>query len=181
MMCSRARRNRILIGVAFAWLTLAYARPSVGEPAPVVNQDQLKTGLMDVLGDAFEFVSGEVGRVRSRVGSHQADYFWFAKVRAKAAGDYAISYSATFQLPDGVAAGKTSASYLMPIRVGKVGDARLLRATYGSVWAHPCANVGDVLLIPIHSDRYLSYHVFGAVPDDAALMKALVAHAGRSA
>jgi hypothetical protein len=143
--------------------------PVAPPPQVPVPVDELKKGLVKALGDDFEFLDGEVGRTRTSVGSMAAERFWFAKVRPKKAGQYAISYVTAFDF-ELTAAQKANwrwpdrATTLIPIAVGEKGAPRLVHpGGYGGS-AYPHANVGDTLIIPIHVDRYRTGHSF-SVPE----------------
>jgi hypothetical protein len=137
-----------------------------GEAAAAVPEEQFKRGVMSCLGDSFEFLGGEVGRTKGTVGSWSAERFWFAKVRALKAGEFAVSYTLKFDFPEDakrVVQPPERAAYVVPVKVGERGARRFVRLRFpGSVLPH--ANVGDILLIPIHVDRFRTGHAFVA-PD----------------
>jgi hypothetical protein len=137
-----------------------------GEAAAAVPEEQFKRGVMSCLGDSFEFLGGEVGRTKGRVGGWSAERFWFAKVRALKAGEFAVSYTLRFDFPEDAKRNvqlPERAAYVIPIKVGERGARRVVMLGYpGSVLPH--ADVGDTLLIPIHVDRFRTGHAF-VVPD----------------
>lgn len=129
-----------------------------------VAVDELRHGLMEALGDKFEYLDGEVGRTQTRVGGWSAERFWFAKVRPKAAGEFAVSYAITFDWPDKASPNKAlmpeRAVYVLPIKIGECGAPRVIQAGAWGGSAYPHANVADTLIIPIHVDRYRVGHRF---------------------
>jgi hypothetical protein len=156
----------LVVSVSPSAAPAAEVAPYPQTPVPV---DELKKGLVKALGDDFEFLGGEVGRTQTSVGSRAAERFWFAKVRPKKAGQYAISYVTAFDF-ELTAAQKANwrwpdrATTLIPIAVGEKGAPRLVNpGGYGGS-AYPHANVGDTLIIPVHVDRYRTGHSF-SVPD----------------
>ena len=117
--------------------------------------DELKNGLMTALGDSFKYLSGEVGRAPTRMGGRSIERFWFAKVEAKRAGIFTVSYSVSYEFPVGV---KKKGSlilkqviYTIPITINERGMLRILTSPIStwdaSTW--PVANVGDTLIVPI--------------------------------
>ena len=127
------------------------AKDGIEKPIPV---DELQKGLMAALGDSFEFLGGEEGQAKER---GAAVRFWFAKVRPKTAGEFAISYSTQFDFPPKellFPPGPERGEYLIPFTVGECGAPRVIlpRAWGGS--CYPAVNVGDAVIIPIHIGRF---------------------------
>ena len=86
---------------------------------------------MAALGDSFEFVSGECGRTKATAGTWAAECFWFAKVRPKKAGRFAVGYTITFdfELTPLYRANwrwSDSATYILPLAIGEKGRPRLM-------------------------------------------------------
>lgn len=149
----------VMVFAASIW---AWSLPPEVQAQEGVPEQSLKSGLMAALGESFEFVDAEAGRVEAPVRDWVAERFWFAMVRAKAAGEFAISYEAKFpdvgnnnerRLPE-------RATYTLHMKVGQRGAARIIRpgGYTGSAWPH--CNVGDTLIIAVHIDRHLSGHRF---------------------
>jgi hypothetical protein len=143
----------------------ASAADKADEP---VGTDALKTGLMAALGDSFEYVGGEVGRAGQRSVDFPGVRFWFAKVRLKAAGDFAVMHTSEFDVAN--AANMTRPlrkvqQYIIQIKVGERGGPRLIipGAYGGSAWPH--ANVGDVIIIPVPFDRRWKGHTFAVLDE----------------
>lgn len=138
---------------------------------------RVEEGLLAALGDSFEYLGGEVGRIDqgTRIGSTKAERFWFAKVRPKRAGEFAFTYTARFDYPANVKKKiewPERAEYTMPIRIGERGASRVIRPDFFSGSTSPHANVGDTLIIPIHVDRYLTGHTFATPDKDDSSVKA---------
>jgi hypothetical protein len=136
-----------------------------GEQPVAVNE--LTKGLMAALGDSFEFLGGEVGRTETSIPSRAAGRFWFARVRPRKSGEFAITYTVRFNSPSNLSKETQlpdRAEYLVPIKVGERGAPRVVHAGQSGGSTYPPANVGDTLLIPIHVDRYRIGHTF-ATPD----------------
>jgi len=137
------------------------------EPVPV---EELRKGLVSALGKSFEFIEGEAGRVDAKMGGWSAERFWFAKVRPKEPGEFAVSYSITFDFPK-----KTRetglpperATYTIPMKIGKRGAPRIVLpgSTFGGS-TYPHANVGDAVLIPVHVGPFRRNHMFSSDKDD---------------
>lgn len=184
----RTRKPREKLNMTFfMWLAVAVAvigllpATRAAEPADSgekpVAVDELKKGLLAALGDSFEYLGGEVGRIDqgTRIGSTKAERFWFAKVRPKRAGEFAFTYTARFDYPANVKKKiewPERAEYTMPIRIGERGASRVIRPDFFSGSTSPHANVGDTLIIPIHVDRYLTGHTFATPDKDDSSVKA---------
>lgn len=157
------RLKMVALGVA---ALLSFPDGLAADPADQVTNpipvDDLEKGLMTALGDAFEFVGGELGLTRGEVGAWGADRFWFAKVRAKTAGDFAVSYTITLNFPanPNFPPLPEKAMYLIPIKIGERDAARVIQHSWQGDWSWPHANVGDTLIIPIHVDRFRIGHTF---------------------
>lgn len=157
--------NGALLGIILLGFSVSCgSSQAADEPDDIVPVDVLRNGLISALGDSFEYLDGEVGRTDAMVGTSKAKRFWFAKVRAKKTGEFAFSYTISFDF----AGRKTwrtpdKAVYVIPIKIGDLGTPRVLQpgAWGGSAWPH--ANVGDTLVIPIHIDRYRIGHTFAKV------------------
>jgi hypothetical protein len=144
---------------------LAAADPAP-EPKRVPDVSAFPQALAAALGDHFEYLGGEPGRVRARVGSAAAERFWYAKVKAKAHGRYVLTYSIRFGWPERVTASwrmPTEAEYTFRIAVGAADAVRVFEAGGYGGSAYPHANVGDTLLIPIHADPFRLDHRFEPV------------------
>lgn len=119
---------------------------------------------MAALGDSFEFVGDAVGHLEHHPGNRTQGRLWFAKVRPKKAGEFAIAYTVRFDYPDELRIDKKGpldvgqGEYLLPFRVGERGAPRIVFG--GSPTAS--ANVGDTFLVPVHVDHYRTGHVFTA-------------------
>jgi hypothetical protein len=138
------------------------AGPAGKAGKPVVVED-LKRGLMTALGPAFEYLGGEVGNAKARVGALGAERFFFATVRARTPGEFALAYTVAFDLP--AAAGNApprpdKGVYVIPLKIGERDHPRVLRPKGWGGSAYPHANVGDTLLIPIRVDRFCTGHTF---------------------
>src|SRR5262247_999195 len=105
--CAESAVMRFTLGSAF----LVVAVVSLSLPADAAEElpvapyprfgvpvDDLKKDLTKALGDDFEFVDGEIGHVEQNWSS-MVGRFWFAKVRPKKAGDFAIMYTVRFEYP----------------------------------------------------------------------------------
>ena len=143
-------------------------------PRFAVPVEELKKNLVAALGDSFEFVGAEVGQVEHQSGYWARGRFWFAKVRPKKAGDFALTCTVRFEHPrrgELVNKGRLlveSGEYVYPFRVYERGTARIV----GGGAPTPAANVGDTLVIPVCVDQYRTAHTFalsgGAKPADRA-------------
>ena len=139
-------------------LCLSSSHAAEPELKPVPAED-LKAGLMGVLGESFEYVGGEAGRANG--GNWNKQRFWFAKVRAMAEGEFALRYAVALHYPPEKGPLRWDrAEYTLPIKIGPRGGPRFICPGEfgGSVW--PLANVGDTLVIPVHVDRNQSGHTF---------------------
>ena len=131
-------RAGIVAAIVGAWLSSAAphwagAADQAEIPVPV---EELKKGLMGALGDSFEYLGGEVGRTKGHMGSWSAERFWFTKVRAKTAGEFAVSYSIEFEFSDDVKKNwqpPERAVYTIPIKIGDRGAPRVVLPR--STWA----------------------------------------------
>ncbi len=102
-------------------------------PVPV---EELRKGLTSALGDSFEYLGGEIGWTKARIGSWGAERFWFARVRARKPGEFALSYSIRFEFPADTRQNwlkPDRAVYTIPIKIGDRGAARVVLP--GSTWA----------------------------------------------
>ena len=180
------RTDGVLLAVLLVALVGGYAasqtRPAASVSAAAdrpeksdasVPVETLRKGLMSALGDSFEYLGGEVGRTDGKAGSWKAGRFWFAKVRAKKPGEFAVSYTIDFDFPPHKRWGNRTpdkAIYAIPIKIGDRHAPRVVHPwTFGaSAWPH--ANVGDTLVIPIHVDRYRTGHRFARVAADDRLV-----------
>jgi hypothetical protein len=132
--------------------------------SPSVSVETLRHGLMEVLGDSFEYLGSEIRTAELEPGSSSENLFWFARVRAKAAGNFAFSYSFRFDyrpssLPDNSMLTRLVARRAMelgtqdkvctvPISIGPREGTRFISGGgVGPAW--PLANVGDTIVIPI--------------------------------
>lgn len=133
----------------------------------------LEKGLMAALGDSFEFVGGELGYVES--GFRIQGQLWFARVRPKKSGNYAIMYSVRFDYPEelqNIMKGPLrvkEGEYILPFRIGERGTPRIVG---GEGVPAPIANVGDTLIIPIHVDHFRTGHVFSAPGNEKSEVRA---------
>ncbi|HEX4612579.1 MAG TPA: hypothetical protein VH092_30575 [Urbifossiella sp.] len=150
---------------------LAAADPAP-EPKRVPDTAAFPAGLTAALGEHFEYLGGELGTTRGRVGTTAGERFWFAKVKAKAPGRYLFAYTVRFEYPVRVTANwrtQTEAEYAFRIAVGEAGAVRVFHPGGHGGAAFPHLNTGDTLLIPVHADPYRVDHRFTPVrkvPDD---------------
>jgi hypothetical protein len=162
-MCSGDTLTSALLAVACFLVPAAACGGDLSiELVPVAT---LERGLIDALGDSFEFLESEIGSTKARVGYWEAERFWYAKVRAKTAGEFGVSYSVKFDFPEDPRFSRMpdQATYVIPICIGKRGAPRIVfpRSTWGGS-TYPHANVGDTLIIPVHVDRFRKGHDFEA-------------------
>jgi hypothetical protein len=155
------------------------AKPPATQPGnefrnSAVSLVELQKGLMSALGDSFEYIGGDVGRIETRVGSWEGEWFWFARVRAKEAGRFAFSYAVNLDMPAPsiriCLTNGDKAVYTVEFEIGERGGRREISpgAYGGSAW--PVANVGDTVVIPVHIDRYRVGHTFAKLdPTDSKL------------
>lgn len=142
--------------------TLALAALVCGSRAAA---DDLRDPLMKALGDRFEFVSGEFGEASVNIGGSR---FWFAKVRPKQAGEFAISYTTHFDKvddrPDRVV-------HVLPFSVGQRGAPRIIYYDphVYITGSKPHLNVGDVLVIPIHAPRVDTKYTFADATNEKSV------------
>ena len=181
-------RTVLGIGLAAA-LSLAASGsegvPLAPPPHPPVAVDELKKGLMAALGDNFEFVSGECGRTKATAGTWAAERFWFAKVRPKKAGRFAVGYTITFDFeltPFQRTNWKwsDSATYILPVAIGEKGRSRLMATSAYAAPAYPLATVGDTIIIPVHVDRFRTRHTFFTPEPKEPHVRAFYSVAGES-
>lgn len=147
----------------------AAGRTRFGMTDAYVPVETFRKDLMSALGDSFEYLGGEVGRTTGQSGYWGAQRFWFAKVRAKKAGKFAVSYTIDFDFPPDDKWSNLrpeKAIYVIPIKIGDRHAPRVVQpGTFGgSAWPH--ANVGDALVIPINVDSYRTGHTFARVAAD---------------
>ncbi len=127
---------------------------------------------MAALGDSFEYVGDEAGRTRLEIDArfgvgNRLGRFWFAKVRPKKPGEFAVACSINYDFradPKKRIWLSERTVFTIPIIVGERGAPRVV--CFHSDWcgsSFPHANVGDTLLIPIDVDRFLHEHSFAAV------------------
>jgi hypothetical protein len=118
----------VAIATALSLLAVSATDPA-GRVEKPVAVEELKKGLMSALGDSFEYLGGEVGRTDARAGGWGAERFWFARVRPKRAGEFALSYTITFDFPAGAGGFgplPDKAEYILPIKVGNRHAPRLI-------------------------------------------------------
>ena len=154
----------ISIGISVCLLARRVANADEkGEPP--VQVEELRKRLTAAIGGSFEYLGGELGRTKA-VGGVLGERFWFAKVRPKNAGEFAIEYAVNFIFPDGPNAELARrlhdhAVYIFPFKIGERGALRVVIAN--STWggsAYPHANVGDTLILPVNVDRCVKDHAF---------------------
>jgi hypothetical protein len=138
----------------------AWSGPPDAAENPVAA-DELRDGLMAALGKEFEYLSGEFGRAKANAGRTGAERFWFARVRPRAAGEFALCCAVRFNFSDNPRKPAPDRRvYLLPI---KIGQRSMPRVVWPGSWggsAYPHANVGDSLVIPIHLDPSWVGHTF---------------------
>src|SRR4051794_15381996 len=96
-MSSGIRLEVLAVGIAVSFATSLM--PAANAAEKPVSPDELREGLMAALGNSFEFLGGEMGRTKARVGSWAAERFWFARVRPHKSGSFSVSYAVTFDFP----------------------------------------------------------------------------------
>ena len=158
----KRRLITIVAGAVFVLLGVVVMRCNAKQKDPQISA--LEKGLRGVLGNSFEYLDGQVGWTKAHIGSAAAERFWFARVRAKSAGEFTVRYEIKFNYSDEYRKSWPNvperARYSIPIKIGARGAPRVFRPGRfgGSSWPH--ANVGDTLIIPIHIDRFRTGHVF---------------------
>jgi hypothetical protein len=173
----------LLVAAVVALPLSAFAQvPTAPMPHTPVPVDEFKKGLTAALGDNFEYLGGEAGWTTSAAGTRRAERFWYARVKAKTAGEFAVSYTVEFHFPGMVKTKRQPpdrAVYTFPIRIGEKGAPRVVSGpgSHGGS-AYPHANVGDTLLIPVHVDWYVTGHAFAAPAKDEPHVKAFFSVAG---
>ncbi|MFO0799162.1 MAG: hypothetical protein U0804_16970 [Gemmataceae bacterium] len=153
----------------FLLLLLVAAPVVAAEPAPpprlLPDESGFPAALKAALGDYFEFLGGEPGTTRGEVADAEARRFWFARVRAKRAGVYRLSYSVRVtppkRDPDGRPA--SEAEYHFWIVVAECGARRIFSPQEPACTTSPTAVVGDTLVIPVHSDAGRTDYRFAPV------------------
>lgn len=145
---------------------LAAADPAPA-PRPVPDVAAFPAGIAAAAGPHFDYLGGEPGLTRTRVGSARAERFWYARLRAKAAGRYVFRYTARFDLSPEMQAKApwwgTALAYELPVTVGERGTVREVYPSLTGGSAYPLVNVGDTLLLPVHTDPYRIGHRFEPV------------------
>ena len=143
-----------------------WAGQASGQVMKVEQVEKLKTGLMECLGESFEYVGGEIGRTNAKVGGKTTQIFWFAKVRPTVKGEYAFRYTVRFRGFDGKleASYPDKEEYVFAFEVGERGQSRVISLhRFSGARASPNAIVGDTLLIPINVDNFRVDHTFSSL------------------
>lgn len=151
-------------------LLLAAAPLAPADPAPepkrVPDTTAFEKDFAAAVGEHFEFLGGEHGRIQCSMGTAAAERFWVAKVRPRAAGRYVFAYSIRFAYPAHVTAQwkvAAEAAYTFHIGIGKAGERRVFHPRRFGGSSFPYANAGDTLLVPVHTDWYRVDHRFEPV------------------
>ena len=157
--------NHFIIAILLLFIS-TWAGEASGQILNSEQIEKLKIGLMDCLGDSFEFEGGEIGSTNASGGSSLTQSFWFAKVRPTVKGEYAFKYTVRFRgfdrkletsYPD-------KAEYVFAFEVGKRNQSRVISLKrYSGAFASPNANVGDTLLIPINVGNFCVEHKFSTL------------------
>ncbi|HYH67362.1 MAG TPA: hypothetical protein VD866_21875 [Urbifossiella sp.] len=143
------------------------AAPVAPEPKRVPDVAAFPAAVRAAVGPHFEYLGGEPGRTRTSVGSARAERFWYARIRAKTAGRYVFRYTARLDIsPEALAKAPlwgTALAYELPVTVGEGGAVREVYPGLTGGSAYPLVNVGDTLLVPVHTDPYRVEHRFAPV------------------
>ena len=125
----------------------------------------LRQSLMTALGPSFQYVGGDVRICRVKIGDSDVEPFWFARVRATAAGEFPLTYLAQLEKYPS----HRQVFVEMYIEIGKKGGQRRIvpGALGGS--ARPTGNVGDTIVVPIDLGPSFGQYKFGllSLPDAA--------------
>ena len=124
---------------ADATTTSSTTNPSANTDVPP-STEELRTGLMAALGNSFKYVGDEFRYSSPDASSGRRSGFWFAKVRAIRAGEYAFSYRIRCVVPPdaplwmrpGV---RDQAILKVPICIACRGTQRTRVKTRGSTWS----------------------------------------------
>jgi hypothetical protein len=140
--------NGVIFQTPAAIAVSSLAGSLVEEPEKSLSVESIRVGLMSALGDSFEYLGGENGKINQ-------NRFWFAKVRPGKAGEYAVSYTVgSDSLPD-----DQQPRYKIRIKIGERHTQRVLLSDLSDMeW--PLANVGDTVVIPILLDPHRSGQTF---------------------